>query len=75
MWTDTFQGAMMFATFLVVIIKGTIDAGGVKNVFTSNYDSGRIEFFKYDYIVLFLVLIKNKKHLVDSRTNLTHFYI
>ena len=60
MWTDTFQGAMMVATFLVVIIKGTIDAGGVKNVFTSNYDSGRIEFFKYDTVILCLILmIKN----------------
>ena len=46
MWTDTFQATVMFGSFIAVIIKGTIDAGGIQNVFFSNYYSGRIEFLK-----------------------------
>ena len=47
MWTDTFQAAMMFGSFIVIIIKGTIAAGGIGNVLKSNYYAGRIEMFKY----------------------------
>jgi hypothetical protein len=47
MWTDTFQGAMMFVSFLAVIIKGNYDAGGSSIVFDRSYQSCRIEFFKY----------------------------
>ena len=46
MWTDTFQGAVMFGSFLAVIIKGNFDACGAKVVWDRNYQSGRIEFFK-----------------------------
>ena len=46
MWTDRFQTFMMFTSLIVVIIKGTIDTGGVENVIMANYNSSRIEFFK-----------------------------
>ena len=46
MWTDAFQGLMMFGSFLAVIIKGNYDAGGAPLVFDRNYQSGRIELFK-----------------------------
>ena len=46
MWTDTFQGAVMFGSFLAVIIKGNFDACGAKVVWDRNYQSGRIELFK-----------------------------
>ena len=46
MWTDTFQAAMMFASFLAVIIKGNYDVGGSAKVFDANYQTNRIELFK-----------------------------
>ena len=49
MWTDTFQAAVMFGSFLAIIIKGNYDAGGASVVFDRNYQSGRIEFFNFDF--------------------------
>ncbi len=46
MWTDTFQGAVMFGSFLAVIIKGNYDAGGASIVFDRSYRTERIELFK-----------------------------
>ena len=46
MWTDTFQAAVMFGSFLAVIIKGNADTGGSHKVFDLNYQTGRIELFK-----------------------------
>ena len=46
MWTDTFQAAVMFGSFLAVIIKGNADTGGSNKVFDLNYQTGRIELFK-----------------------------
>ena len=46
MWTDAFQGIMMFGSFLAVIIKGNYDAGGASLIFDRNYQTGRIELFK-----------------------------
>ena len=48
MWTDTFQALMMFGSFLAVIIKGNSDAGGSYQVFDLNYQTRRIELFKYE---------------------------
>ena len=48
MWTDTFQAAVMFGSFLAIIIKGNHDAGGASIVFDRNYQSGRMEFFNFD---------------------------
>jgi len=48
MWTDAFQGIMMFGSFLAVIIKGNYDAGGASLVWDRNYQSGRIELFNFD---------------------------
>jgi len=48
MWTDTFQGIIMFGSFLAVIIKGNYDACGAKVVWDRAYQSGRIEMFNFD---------------------------
>jgi len=48
MWTDTFQAAVMFGSFLAVIIKGNADTGGSNKVFDLNYQTGRIELFNFD---------------------------
>lgn len=42
-YTDVVQSLMMFAAMLLVIIKGTLDVGGLGVVIDRNIDSGRIE--------------------------------
>ena len=42
-WTDTIQAIVLFSSLLLVVVKGTIDVGGVGVVWQRNYDSGRIE--------------------------------
>ena len=70
MWTDTFQGAVMFGSFLAVIIKGIFDACGAKVVWDRNYQSGRIELFKYlaifHYIITFLKKLSTKKEFITT---------
>jgi len=48
MWTDTFQAACMFGSFIAIIIKGNYDAGGSNVVFDRNYQSGRVELFNFN---------------------------
>ncbi|XP_046559482.1 sodium-coupled monocarboxylate transporter 1-like isoform X2 [Haliotis rubra] len=48
-WTDVFQAVVMFAGMLAVIIKGTIDAGGIKAVWTTAAKGGRLNFFNFDF--------------------------
>ena len=62
MWTDTFQGVVMFASFLAVIIKGNYDACGANVVWDRNYQTGRIELFKYELkaVLIFKTLQKIK---------------
>ena len=45
MWTDTFQAAVMFGSFLAIVVKGSRDVGGAGQVFDRNYQSGRVELF------------------------------
>ncbi|XP_047002240.1 sodium-coupled monocarboxylate transporter 1-like isoform X2 [Schistocerca americana] len=42
-WTDVVQSLVMFGSVLVVIIKGTVDVGGLAVVWSRNVESGRIE--------------------------------
>ncbi|PNF28804.1 Sodium-coupled monocarboxylate transporter 1 [Cryptotermes secundus] len=42
-WTDVVQTLIMFGAMVFVIIKGTIDVGGLRVVWERNYESGRIE--------------------------------
>ncbi|XP_044735644.1 sodium-coupled monocarboxylate transporter 1-like [Chrysoperla carnea] len=42
-WTDVIQSFVMYGSILLVVIKGTIDVGGINVVLKRNYDSGRIE--------------------------------
>lgn len=46
-WTDVVQTWLMFGSMLVVIIKGTIDVGGLDVVIDRAMDSGRIEAPEY----------------------------
>ena len=46
MWTDAFQSAMMFIAFFAVLVKGTMDAGGIQEVLAVSYNQSRVEFFK-----------------------------
>ncbi|RVE54442.1 hypothetical protein evm_000927 [Chilo suppressalis] len=43
-WTDVIQTLIMIGAIILVIIKGTINVGGFKEVMKRNWDTGRIEF-------------------------------
>ena len=43
MWTDVFQIFLIFGMLIVIIIKGTMDVGGVSVVIERNFASGRFE--------------------------------
>ncbi|XP_047119680.1 sodium-coupled monocarboxylate transporter 1-like [Schistocerca piceifrons] len=42
-WTDVVQTVMMFGAVLLVVIKGTIDVGGLSVVWSRNFESGRLD--------------------------------
>ena len=44
-WTDVIMFCVMFATTLMVIIMGTIKAGGFNYVWDFNHDEGRLDVF------------------------------
>lgn len=47
-WTDVIQLLLMFGALILVMVKGTIDAGGFGTVFKRNWDSDRIEGPNFD---------------------------
>ncbi|KPM08948.1 sodium-dependent multivitamin transporter-like protein [Sarcoptes scabiei] len=48
LWTDVFQSILMFTAMLVIIIKGSIDVGGLDVVFNRAKLGSRLEFFNID---------------------------
>jgi Na+/proline symporter len=42
-WTDLFQIMSTVVVYLVIIVKGTLDAGGLGVIYQKNYDSGRLD--------------------------------
>ena len=46
-WTDLFQSILMFTAMIIIIIKGTLDVGGVDVVWERSRLSNRLQFFKY----------------------------
>lgn len=42
-WTDVIQTVSMFAAVILVIVKGTVDVGGLGAVWQRNADTGRME--------------------------------
>ncbi|XP_067119661.1 putative sodium-dependent multivitamin transporter [Centruroides vittatus] len=48
LWTDVFQSILMFAAMYAVIIKGTIDVGGLGEVWRISQEGKRIEFLNFD---------------------------
>ena len=42
-WTDVVQITIMYGTLLLIAIKGTLNVGGISEVFEKNIDSGRFE--------------------------------
>lgn len=41
-WTDVFQIALMFGSMIVVVVRGTIDLGGLEYVFDRAEEGGRL---------------------------------
>ncbi|XP_043656547.1 sodium-coupled monocarboxylate transporter 1-like isoform X3 [Drosophila teissieri] len=48
-WTDVIQTVIMVGAVIFVIIKGTLDVGGVGVVFQRNFDSGRLEWPEFTF--------------------------
>lgn len=45
-WTDFFQSLMMYASIIVIVVKGAFDLGGIDVVWQKSLDGQRIEFFR-----------------------------
>jgi len=56
-WADTLQTFAMLAAVIVVVIIGTIEVGGIGEVFKRADASGRLVFFKYLLFTYYLNLI------------------
>ncbi|XP_067207451.1 sodium-coupled monocarboxylate transporter 1 [Linepithema humile] len=48
-WTDFIQTFIMFGSMLLIVIKGTIDVGGLSVVIRRSQESGRLEFPTLDW--------------------------
>jgi len=46
-WTDVFQSVIMLAGLVIVAITGSMQVGGLQNVWEINQKHGRINFFEY----------------------------
>jgi Na+/proline symporter len=46
LWTDVFQASLMLTAMLAIIIKGSIDVGGLGVVWERARSGGRLEFDK-----------------------------
>ncbi|CAL1274534.1 unnamed protein product [Larinioides sclopetarius] len=47
-WTDVFQITIIFGALITVIIKGTMDAGGIEEVWNKAKNSDRTELFNFN---------------------------
>ncbi|XP_035227704.1 sodium-coupled monocarboxylate transporter 2-like [Stegodyphus dumicola] len=47
-WTDLFQSLVMYASVIVIVVKGAMDLGGFSAVWEKSVEGGRIEFFRFD---------------------------
>ncbi|XP_053403750.1 sodium-dependent multivitamin transporter-like isoform X2 [Mercenaria mercenaria] len=47
-WTDVFQCAIMFAGVFAVLIKGTMQVGGIGKTWELAYEKGRVNIFNFD---------------------------
>ncbi|ESO98486.1 hypothetical protein LOTGIDRAFT_142921 [Lottia gigantea] len=48
-WTDVFQSGIMILGAIVVLIKGTIDAGGPAEIYEHNLKGERLTLFNFDF--------------------------
>ncbi|XP_076328094.1 sodium-coupled monocarboxylate transporter 2-like [Tachypleus tridentatus] len=48
-WTDLFQVIVMFISVLVIVIKGSLDEGGIEYVWKKSEEGQRIEFFNFSF--------------------------
>ncbi len=48
LWTDLFQTTIMIGNNLLIVIKGTVDAGDISKVFQINEKVGRFNMLEFD---------------------------
>lgn len=46
MWTDTIQFSTMIGAVLIVMVLGTLQVGGIVNIFRIAEEGGRLMWFK-----------------------------
>ncbi len=46
-WTDTFQTIIMFIALVWIVVKGILNSGGLGQVWTDNWETDRLNLFKY----------------------------
>ena len=57
LWTDTFQIVIVAIAFLAVIIGGSMNVGGFREMWRINEQGGRIDFWKYvNYFAMNFIL-------------------
>ncbi|XP_017129024.1 sodium-coupled monocarboxylate transporter 1-like isoform X4 [Drosophila elegans] len=71
-WTDVIQTVIMIGAVVLVIIKGTVDVGGLGEVIRRNFESGRIEWpeFTFDPKVRMSMLAMMVGNLAHNSYNL-----
>jgi Na+/proline symporter len=55
-WTDTIQIILIYGSITMLLIKGVSDVGGLGIVWDRNYNSSRIELFKYNTSQMFQII-------------------
>lgn len=45
-WSDSFQVVVLYAAMFIILIKGTMDVGGISVVWETNAAYNRTNFFK-----------------------------
>ena len=53
MCTDVFQTVVMMGVMILITVKGSYNIGGFDVVWKRNWDSGRIEGPKYDFLNIY----------------------
>ena len=47
-WNDLFQALIMFASLIIIMLKGVYDAGGISNLWSTNAAGGRLNFLDFN---------------------------
>lgn len=49
-WTDSFQIVILYVAMIAILVKGTIDIGGLSTVWERNAEFNRTNFLEYVHL-------------------------